>query len=261
MEERQMRLLRISKAILQKEYTELFRYKIQLVSGIIFLVVTLLGFVYGGMKLSGNENNEQVALGLLSGFLIFFITNACIGSPSNECSSSTNEGNMETVSMFSVSLETYLTVKTLIHIFVTIGSFLLVTWVVSMFLKITFFTSDMLILIPFYIVSIFGGLGLGLFFAGLQLLYKKIGYVVNLTAIGMSFVLSYLPPTTSFFVELIPMKAFSTMLKDICVNKMAPRSLSMILAIAGSLFFYILGILLFRKLVNKAKEKGRLGVY
>lgn len=256
-----MRLLRISKAILQKEYKELFRYKIQLVSGIIFLVVMLLGFVYGGMKLSGSRGNEQVVLNLLSGFLIFFITNACIGTPSNECSSATNEGNMETVAMFSVSLEVYLTIKTFIHILVTIGAFFLVTWIVSMLLKVAFFSNNMLILIPFYIVSIFGGLGLGLFFAGLQLLYKKISYVVSLTAIGISFLLSYLPPTTSILVEMIPMKAFSSMLKHICIEKTTPQSTIMILTVVGSIFFYILGVFLFQKMVRKAKDKGRLGVY
>ena len=57
------------------------------------------------------------------------------------------------------------------------------------------------------------------------------------------------------------MKAFTTMFKDIVVDKKAPGIVSIVAIIVSSTFFYSLGVIIFNSLLKKAKDKGCLGVY
>lgn len=256
-----MRIFQISKAIIYKEFTVTIRYKIQLVSGFVFLLATLIGLVLGGNQLLGNAENDGTALSLLSGFLLFFLTNLCIRNPSGECSTATNEGNMETLSMFSIPLYTYLSLQTFFKTLANIGIFIGAGIVASLLLGINFMSIDMLVLIPFYFLSLLSGIGLGLILAGMQLLYKKVDYIISLTTIGISLALASSPQTNSFFIEIIPMKAFVTMFKDISVDKNSPQIMSMLAILVSSLFFYTLGVLVFNTMLKKAKIKGCLGGY
>ena len=256
-----MRILGISKAIISKEFTVALRYKIQLVSGFIFLLVTLVGLILGGNRLLGNASSEETSLNLLSGYLLFFLTNLCIGNPTSECTTATNEGNMETLSMFSIPLYVYLSLQTFFKMLANIGVFVGAGIVASLLLGINFIHTEMLVLIPFYFLSLLSGLGLGLILAGMQILYKRVGYIISLTTIGVSLALAVSPQTNTILVELIPMKAFVTMFKDVCVDKNPPKLMSMVLVLASSLIFYTLGVLVFNAMFKKAKLKGCLGGY
>lgn len=256
-----MRVLEVSKAIIAKEFTVTLRYKIQLISGFIFLLVTLIGLVIGGNSLLGNAVSGQTSLSLVSGFMLFFITNLCIGTPTSECTTATHEGNMETISMFSISLSSYLSLQTFFKMLANIGVFIAVTIVASVILKIDFISLDMIVLFPLYLVALLGGLGLGLILAGLQLLYKRVGYIISLATIGVSLALAVSPRTNSVFIELIPMKAFATIFKDVCIDKTAPELNSVLLVIASSIIFYSIGKVVFNTMLKKAKIKGCLGGY
>lgn len=251
----------VIKAIIVKEFTIAFRYKLELVSGIIFLFASLMGIIFGGQQFLGDGSSESSILGTLSSFLLFFFTNICIGNPPNECKNAINEGNIETISMFSIPLYGYLSFQTFFNMLANIGTFVLVGIIASFILKIDFISANMFILIPFYFISLLSGLGIGLMLAGLQLLYKKIGYIINLSTIAISFVLAILPQTNNIFIELIPMKAFATMFKDVVVDKKFPGISSMVAILISSIVFYLLGILVFNNLLKKAKIKGCLGVY
>ena len=185
----------------------------------------------------------------------------CIGNPANECKNAINEGNIETVSMFSIPLYGYLSIQTFFNMLANIGTFILVGAVASWILNINFINVNMLILIPFYFVSLLSGLGIGLMLAGLTLLYKKISYVISLTTIAVSLVLAISPQTNNIFIEMLPMKAFTTMFKDVVIEKQNPNSASMIMVLISSILFYLLGICTFNVLLKKVKIKGCLGAY
>lgn len=256
-----MRIGTVLKAIVQKEFTVTFRYKLELVSGIIFLFASLMGIIFGSQQFLGGRSSETSILGMLSSFLLFFFINLCIGNPPNECKNAIYEGNIETICMFSIPLYGYLSLQTFFNMLANIGMFALVGIIASYILKIDFISANMFILIPFYFLSLLSGVGIGLMLAGLQLLYKKIGYIINLSTIAISFALAVLPQTNNIFIELIPMKAFATMFKDIVVDKNSPSILSMAAILISSIFFYLLGVVIFSNLLKKAKIKGCLGVY
>lgn len=256
-----MRLGQITKAIIEKEFIIAFRYKLELISGFVFLLVSLLGVIFGGNQFLGKNSTEGSMLSILSSFLLFFFTNMCIGNPANECKNAINEGNIETVSMFSIPLYGYLTLQTFFNMLANIGTFVLVGFIASVILHINLMSINMLILIPFYFISLLSGLGIGLVLAGLQLLYKKIGYVISLSTIAVSFALALVPRTGNFFIELFPMKAFATMFKDITIDKSSPRMISVSAIIISSVVFYSIGVFLFQYFFKKAKIKGCLGGY
>lgn len=256
-----MRISTIIKAIFEKEFTVAFRYKLELVSGFIFLFASLMGIILGGKQFLDDKSTDTSILAMISSFLLFFFTNLCLGNPSNECKNAINEGNIETISMFSIPLYGYLSLQTFFNMLANIGTFILVGIIASLVLKISFISINMIVLIPFYFISLLGGLGIGLMLAGLQLLYKKISYVISLSTIAMSFVLAIFPQTNNIIIELIPMKAFTTMFKDIVVDKKAPGIVSIVAIIVSSTIFYSLGVIIFNSLLKKAKDKGCLGVY
>lgn len=256
-----MKIGTVLKAIIAKEFTVAFRYKLELVSGFVFLFASLMGIIFGGKQFLGDKSSEASVLGMISSFLLFFFTNLCIGNPTNECKNAINEGNIETISMFSIPLYGYLSIQTFFNMLANIGTFVLVGIIASLILKISFISVNMLILIPFYFISLLSGLGIGLMLAGLQLLYKKISYVISLTSIAISFVLAISPQTTNVFIEVLPMKAFSTMFKDVVVEKKFPSVSSIIIVLVSSILFYLLGICIFNYFLKKAKIKGCLGVY
>lgn len=256
-----MKIGTVMKAIITKEFTVAFRYKLELVSGFIFLFASLMAIIFGGNQFLGEDSSETTILSMISSFLLFFFANLCIGNPSNECKNASNEGNMETISMFSIPLYGYLSLQTFFNMLTNIGTFVLVGIIASLILKISFISANMIILIPFYFISLFGGLGIGLMLAGLQLLYKKISYVISLSTIAFSFLLAIVPQTSNLLIEFMPMKAFTTMFKSIVVDKQSPDILNMITIVLSSVFFYLLGIRIFNMLLKKVKVKGCLGVY
>lgn len=256
-----MRIRTVLKAIIEKEFTVAFRYKLELVSGFIFLFASLMGIIFGGKQFLGDKSSNSSVLGMMSSFLLFFLTNLCIGNPTNECKNAINEGNIETISMFSIPLYGYLSIQTFFNMLANLGTFILVGVIASLVLKISFISANMLILIPFYFLSLLSGLGIGLMLAGLTLLYKKISYVISLTTIAISFVLAISPQTGNILIEMLPMKAFATMFKDVVVEKSFPSASSIIAVLMSSIIFYSLGICIFNSLLKKAKIKGCLGVY
>lgn len=256
-----MRIRNISKAIIAKEFTIAFRYKLELISGFLFLLVSLLGIVFGGNQFLGDQSSEGSMLNILSSFLLFFFMNMCIGNPSGECKNAMNEGNIETITMFSIPFYGYLTLQTFFNMLANIGTFIFVGFVASLILHIQFMSVEMIILIPFYLISLLSGLGIGLILAGLQLLYKKISYIISLSTIALSFALALVPRTRNIWIELIPMKAFATMFKDVTVHKTAPGMSSILAIFISSIVFYSLGIFLFNYFLRKAKVKGCLGSY
>lgn len=254
------RYITIAKAMLKKKMTEVFRYKLELVSGIIFLVITMVGIILGSGKLT-SDSITNTGQKILSGFFIFFMTNYCINTPSNECSTASNQGNLETIVMFPIPLHHYIVLQVLFLIISNVLSFIATIIITSLILKIPFFNPSMISLIPFYIISIFGGLGMGLALAGLQLLYKKVGYIISLTAIFMSLALAYLPSSSNLLLEMLPMKSFSSMLKNSVESQSIPSPREAIILVISSVLFYALGVLLFKTMLKKAKVKGSLGVY
>lgn len=258
---RKMRIYIILKAIISKEFTTAFRYKLELLSGLAFLIITLSGIVFGGNQLLDSKTYGLNGSGIISSFWLFFFTNLCIGNPPNECKNAINEGNLETISMFSIPLYGYLSLQTFFHVLTNIGTFAIAGIIVSIIMNIDIVSLKMLILIPFYFVSLLSGVGIGLMLAGLQLLYKKIGYVISLSSIVISFALAILPQTDNVLVELFPMKAFATIFKDVALYKNLPNISSILEVFVSSLFFYFLGIGVFNFLLKKAKVKGCMGVY
>lgn len=115
----------------------------------------------------------------------------------------------------------------------------------------------LLLLLP----ASFSGMGVGLMLAGLVLKYKRIGSVSSMITFLVAFLLSYSPAVVSPWIELLPMKAYSSLVKNILIyNKPMDAAMvgNILISSAG---FYLAGITVFKGLLISAKKKGNLKNY
>ena len=245
-----------------KELRTTFRYKLEFVGGILFLSAVILAIYYGLSGAAPGTFQVTGANSLLIGFLLMMLVNGTFAYPATISSDAINEGNLEFMMLFPLRFDVYLVTQALIKIYVSLITFIAVLFATAMIiadlsvlnLKLAFV---LLLLLP----ASFSGMGVGLMLAGLVLKYKRIGSVSSMITFLVAFLLSYSPAVASPWIELLPMKAYSSLMKNMLIyNK--PMDISMVGNILiSSMGFYVAGIAIFRGLLLSAKKKGNLKNY
>lgn len=245
-----------------KELKTTFRYKFELIGGILFLSAIIISIFYGVKGMSPETFQSSGPNSLLIGFLLMMLINGAFSYPSTISSDAINEGNLEFMMLFPLNFDVYLTTQSLIKVYVSLITFMMAMILTALVIAdLSIINAKLIFMLLLLLPASFSGLGAGLILAALTLKYKRIGSVSGMITLLVSFMLSYSPTLTSPFVEVLPMKAYCSLVKNVLIYNKPFDIVTMTYIFASSAIFYLLGLIVFKIVLLSAKKKGNLKNY
>lgn len=268
--------MKITSIILAECYREFIyarRYSVERISSLIMLFFIFFGIVYSSTtSFVPNQINHFDSISTahrIVGFLLWFFALDAVGHLSSSIREDLHIGILEQIALSPYSLIFNLMGRSI--------SRLIINFTLSIFLFFTFQkTFGVVINIPlsvfiFFILTYAGLYGLGLFFAGLTLIFKRLGPITTITRFllliftGAIIPLESFPLYLKYFSQTLPMTLGLSIIKEIVFQKKSVvqiiNNYKFFLFLINSSFYFLLGVITFLYLEKRARSKGALGSY
>ncbi|MCX7770206.1 MAG: ABC transporter permease [Proteobacteria bacterium] len=268
-----MKIISIILAECYREFVYAKRYSVERISSLIMLFFIFFGIVYSSTtSFQANSYNYFDPISTshrIVGFLLWFFALDAVGHLSSSIREDLHIGILEQIALSPYSLIYNLMGRSI--------SRLIINFTLSILLFLVFQkTFDVNIKIPlvvlfFFILTYSGLYGLGLFFAGLTLIFKRLGPITTITRFLLLIFTGAIIPLDSFplylklFSQTLPMTLGLSIIKEIVFENATflkiIKDYKFFLFLINSLFYLSLGIITFLYLEKKARSKGALGTY
>lgn len=257
----------LCKVSIERTIKELYRYKFNTISEILYLYVLFLAMFLGIRSFGSGFGISPIDMGSnLEGFIVgFFVWTIIVTAYSNVAygiTSDANRGTLEQLNMSGIKLSTIVIVRSLSNLLANliISFILLITIIVTTNYK--FEIKIFSILLPTFI-GIFGILGIGLIFGGLALIFKKVESLMNII---QYFFIAFLmvSPQNKILYYLLPFRPAADIVMMSMIKGLSIFDLSIFyygILIGNSVLYFITGLLVFNKCIYLAKRQGLLGQY
>jgi len=265
-----MNILFLLKAEIVREVLLARRYLFEAIVSLIMVYITFMGIYFAVRKLAIGGDDISIASYQLVGFLLWIFAMSTIGIFSDEINASALVGVLEQIFVSPNGLLRFIICKavsrTLIQIIPLVTLLLILLFSTGIRLKL-----DLLAITTILSLTIAGFYGLGLFFGGLALLYKRIGPVTMMVRGALLFVTGAMIPIDKFpaflqvVAKLFPMTQGLIMLRKVTVKGDSLWALiqngDMSILIINSLIYLTVGLATFKVMENLSRNKGVIGVY
>ncbi len=272
-----LRILNIFKAVLKNDFQILMRYKLNLLTNFFSIIfyLFLIFFFSETFEIKDNitdlENQNSLFLFFLTGLLMLDLTIICSAKLPAVINFYQTSGIMdELISELKIFLPTI--------IFSIVAPFLIFVTKFIIYLLLTkflinetvIFSISLLLLIPFIIIYLLSVIGIGLVACSLTILFKRgnpviqLNNILTLSLTGAFIPVSQLGSMLDSLSYLLPAKHYLDILRGIIgmseldLNLLFTSSFWLILL---SVFFYFLGIFIFKQSMNYAKINGNTSNY
>jgi len=256
-----------------REFVYAKRYSIERFSSIVMLFFIFFGIVYSSTTSFGSHhlnNSDPISVShRIVGFLMWFFALDAVGHLSSSLREDLHIGILEQIALSPYPLMFNMLGRSVSRLFINMFfAFLLfitfqLTFKVKIYIPITVFI--------FFLITYAGLYGLGLFFAGLTLIFKRLGPVTTITRFLLLIFTGAIIPLNTFpyflrvFAQTLPMTLGLNIIREIIFEKTSLQAIftnqNFYLFIVNSLFYLLLGIFTFIILEKKARSKGALGTY
>lgn len=254
-----------------REFIYFKRYSFERISSTVMLIFIFLGFVYSSADMvNGTTNFDKISIAhKVVGFLVWFFALDAVGHLSGAIREDMHIGILEQIALSPVPL--------IFNMFGrSISRFIINMLLASVIFFIMVFFFDLQIKITFLATAIFfltyiGLYGLGLFFAGLTLVFKRLGPVTTITRFflliftGAIIPLTVFPPVLRSFSEFIPMTTGLAIMKSIIFDGKGLNEFTSNKQIYYFLFntvvYFFVGVKVFCIFEKIARSRGALGTY
>ncbi len=254
-----MKIINLIKSEALKYTAELRRYLFNTISSLLVIYIIFLVYFFGIKFMTGPALSTGKLDLLIIGYIMWMLAIIGFESTGYTVYDEMQRGTFEQMYMTSLGIETVFIIRI---IFETIFSFVFS----SIILILTMFTTGRYFVFPVFNVIIVLMLalpsmwGLGFIFAGLSLIFKKIASFLNL----MQFIIITLVVVDAYpinFFSFLPFSAGAITVQKIINDHSSFSVLWYIFISLISIFYMILGILVFRLLLKKARKLNLLGQY
>lgn len=255
-----------------REFIYFKRYIFERLSSLIMLILIFTGFIYSssvGLE-GGNIVIDRAAVSQkLIGFTIWFFALDAVGHLSSALREDLHIGILEQIALTPYSLIYNMIGRSIARSIITLFNALVLLFIFNhiFHLKITipFLT------LPFFLMTYLGLYGLGLFFAGLTLIFKRLGPITTITRFllliftGAIIPLSFFPQPLQKLSLFLPMTTGLSIIKSIILKGeniyRVFYSLDALYLIINTTSYLLVGIIVFRLLERRARKLGTLGTY
>ncbi|GAB4434222.1 MAG: hypothetical protein OHK0040_05180 [bacterium] len=254
-----------------REFMYFKRYSLERLSSTVMLIFIFLGFVYSSADLSNGtvHYDTNVIAHKAIGFLVWFFALDAVGHLSSAIREDMHIGILEQIALSPYPLIYNMFGRSISRFFINLSIAIVMFVLFSIFfnLKISFKLS----VFPVFILTYAGLYGLGLIFAGLTLVFKRLGPVTTIVRFflliftGAIIPLSVFPDFMQKTALFIPMTSGLTIMKAMIFENMQFTSLvserAFFYLILNTTFYLSVGIFIFSFFERQARKKGALGTY
>jgi len=272
--ERIVNVIYVLYAEVLREFITLRRYFIEALSGLIMVYILFMGFFFAGQGFTGQVASQAYNSTDLAhrtvGFILWLFALNSIGHFSSAIRDESQLGVMEQIALSPSGLIVDMWGR-------AIGRTIIDCIMIGLVLVTIIATTRISLSLPVFsvgvvfLLTLLGLYGLGFFFGGLALIYKRLGSVTIVVRFGFLILTGAITPIEKFpsWLQLIsktlPMTEGLKILRLLMVEK---RPFSYILdsgdfliLIVNSTLYIAVGLISFMYLERIARHKGLLGVY
>lgn len=227
-----------------------------------FYIFFLLAFMGAHSMGGASPNFGQAVGGLVVGFMVWTLTTIAFSEFSSTLGAEAGQGTLEQLAMSPSGLGRVLMSRAAASL-----GFQLLIGIVFLFVMMattgTWLHLDVLSIIPILLMTVAGVLGVGFLMGGLTLLYKQTGALLGLMQFGFLALLT-MPVKDYPLLKLAPLSWGNHLLSRVMVEGVSLASLptaDVMILVAGTTGYMLLGGIVFKVCVDKARERGLLGQY
>lgn len=254
-------LLALLSVVLRKQLTLLVRYPVNTATRFLTLIILFGLILFGGEAVVGAAITDSIA-GIIVGFFIWTLAIIAFSGLAWNVTREAQWGTLERLFLSPHGFGTVMVVKMVVNVLL---SFLwgFAVLLVMMVISGRWLTIDPLTVVPLMILTLGSICGLGLLFAGLALLYKRIENLFQLVQFG--FVGLIAAPVGEYgALSLLPVSHGSYLLRQAMEEgtrlwEFAPGELGLL--VATSLCYFLGGYYCLYRSHRRARRKGLMGQY
>lgn len=249
-------------ALLRRRILDVIRYPVEWLTGIVVLYAIFLMLFLGAKTFGGDAIQSRAALSaLVVGYVVFMLTQQAYQSFSNQIFQESTTGTLEQLALSPYGLLRVMLVDFLAQSVVAVFQLgiVILPIMATTGLWLHFDIISVAVLLG---LTMTGVLGLGLGLGSLAMVFKRIGGVVGL--LGLSFMLLVAAPVDRYPVlKLLPVAHGNFELRQVLVGRSSifarPRELAILFGVSS--VYVLLGMVAFRFMDARARERGLLGQY
>lgn len=257
-----------------REFITLWRYFIEALSGLVMVYILFMGFFLAGRgfsrQIASQAANSTDLAHQAVGFILWLFALNSVGHFSSAVRDESHIGVMEQIALSPSGLIVDMCGR-------AIGKTIIDCIMIGLVLITIMLTTGISLSLPafsvgfVFVLTLLGLYGLGFFFGGLALIYKRLGSVTMVVRFGFLILTGAITPIENFpsWLQLIcktlPMTEGLKILRLLMVEK-RPFSFILesgdllVLAVNSTLYIAV-GLISFKYLERIARHKGLLGVY
>ncbi len=254
-----------------REFIYFKRYIFERISSITMLIFIFLGFIYSSAHFVNGEvviDKFSVSQKLI-GFTIWFFALDAVGHLSSALREDLHIGILEQIALTPYSLIFNMLGRSVARFIITFINGVVILIIFNIIFELNI--SVPLSALPFLILTYLGLYGLGLFFAGLTLIFKRLGPITTITRFllliftGAVIPLHYFPETIQHSAALLPMTEGLNLIRGLILGSAdlynTISSKSMAYLIINTSVYFSIGVITFIFLEKRARRLGTLGSY
>jgi ABC-2 type transport system permease protein len=257
-------LIELFLAELRRSWIQLIRYSTEAIGGIIITTSIFYGLFLSAQYIAGpglqlGDRLDAVVIGYVLWTLVLFILSDIAGGLQNEAQT----GTLEQLFLSPFNASTVFLVRAIASLTIQI------TLNISILLIIIAITGSQLsfpptLVFPF-ITVLLGAYGLAFAMGSLALLLKRVQQLLGIFQFALLFLLSV--PTETWvgsgriLALLLPMTPGAGLLRDLMARGLELNWGQWAIALTNGIFYFSLGLFLFRQAERETKRRGRLGGY
>lgn len=254
-------LLTLTRAVFRKQLTLMFRYPINLVSGLLTMYLFFLTIFFGGRAVAGEALSGNLE-GIIVGFFLWSMAWSAFADLTWNVTREAQWGTLEQLYMTPFGFEVVMLVKSLVNVAL---SFLTGALILGLMLLTTGETLvvDLVTVVPLVVLGLLSVVGFGFVFGGLAIVYKRVENVFQILTFGFVGLVSA-PVASIPALKLLPLSQSSYLLRramedGVRLWEFAPVELAALVAVAVA--YLVVGVAFFGLAQGRARRLGVLGHY
>jgi len=253
--------LGLGRAVFEKQLTLMFRYPINLLSGLLTMYIFFAMIFFGGQAIAGDAIADNLE-GLIVGFFLWTMAWSAFSELTWNVTREAQWGTLEQLYMSVYGFETLMLVKSLVNI---VLSFLTGAVVLGLMMLTAqqMLVIDLLTIVPVLVLGLLSVVGLGFVFGGLAILYKRIENVFQILSFGFIGLVGA-PVGSVPVLAALPVSQSSYLLQQAMEDgvrlwEFSAADLGILAAVAVA--YLAVGVVFFRFAQRRARRLGVLGHY
>jgi ABC-2 type transport system permease protein len=258
-----MATLALVTAMFKRYAIEMKRYYFNTLSMLASFYLIFVLVFFGARSFAGNEANFGGTLaGIVVGFGIFYLSMYAYAELSWVLTGEAQQGTLEQLSMSPLGLGRVLVARLasamVFRLVIMVGFLLLMMATSGRWLRL-----DVVTLVPLFAFTVASVLGIGFIMGGLAIVFKQIQAALGI--LQFAFVALIAAPVDQFpFLKFLPLSWGTSLIGRSMIGGVSIFAMPLsdvTFLVANGLFYFSLGLLIFKFFEREARNRGLLGHY